>query len=690
MSEGEQNMPSPEQRPEKGPEQTTPKPQDIFEGNIRRLIEPQKEIDSQGQEVEQPAQVQNFYLRKLAERVIRNPRVDNLASETDRISDWLAEKAKLVEEGKLSEAEYSQLENQAFLLSDSLSREFYRQAQETEKVKRETPSSPSSEPIEANLSELNGLLDRVVMMQEGVIESNRVARENSERLMQAFIGYTETMREAYSHLPPEEEKERWVDVELQQDFYTRFVPNNEPKFYTKLESSERREWDARWQLARAAFWKKIYSARPEDLSKNQDLIELTTEQMEVLYNIEGVREGLRWYTRGILGKIDIYKSWDEESGEPTGNSEKKSLVECKSGREFEEFRKNLQYSLKRKVAGVTREQEEDWIKREKEGDKDAEEKLRDLRTRIKSADAIAWNFIWASNLVESVDSRYSLLGDKKLRKRHSELAPAICSDDLRAVFHPQEKFENKCLGKQEWGCYGVWGKMQLDFITDEFGKRKEENTVFKPARFRRDFWQASGRKEGEVEILVPECYPITTMKSFLETENYKCKNEREEEKLFFEHFLEAGEGGAINWSTVGSDLWKTNYLTVRLPKAIGLFSVFKDGEGKPGWTKDLLDIFVRLGTKRELIKYYTSLSGGDIDKGTRLGSVHFQNLKVWAYFAPFGGVGRPQDKKPTDPFSDARIRIGSKIDLSDREYILRKPQNRYLGQKERLVIKDIV
>ncbi|MDD3532394.1 MAG: hypothetical protein PHW57_03655 [Candidatus Shapirobacteria bacterium] len=129
MTEGG-NMPGPEQRPPTGPEQAAQNTQDVFINNLRVLIEPQREIDPQGRETERPAQVQIFFLKKLAERAIRNPRANDLASEIDRINNWLAEKTKLVDEGKLEEQDYYHLEDQALLLSAVISEEFYRQSQE--------------------------------------------------------------------------------------------------------------------------------------------------------------------------------------------------------------------------------------------------------------------------------------------------------------------------------------------------------------------------------------------------------------------------------------------------------------------------------------------------------------------------------------------------------------------------------
>lgn len=125
-------MPTPEQlRPMAGQEQKPETlPQAVFKESLRSLIEPQKTIGPQGEEIEKPAEVQNFYLKKAAERAIRNSKADNLSKEAERINDWIAEKAKLVEEGKVEETEYSRLENEALLLNSIISQEFYRQAEE--------------------------------------------------------------------------------------------------------------------------------------------------------------------------------------------------------------------------------------------------------------------------------------------------------------------------------------------------------------------------------------------------------------------------------------------------------------------------------------------------------------------------------------------------------------------------------
>ncbi len=491
-------------------------------------------------------------------------------------------------------------------------------------------------------------------------EIERLLREAADREIARGVaggverGETqEALAEILRRLPPGEEEERWVDVEWQQDFYTRFMPNMEPGFYSRLSSERRREWDTRWRLARAAFYKNAFSADPGKLAENQELIDLTTEQMEILYNIEGVREGLEWYANAILDETMVFEEWDEETGEPIGGGIKKSLVECTSGREFQMFRRSLQYTLKRGFFHVTAEQEKLLLEKAKEGDKKAEEELRALRIKIKSADAIAWNWIWVSNLVESVDSRYSSLGNRRLRKRHGELAPAICSDDLRSVFHPQERFEDKTSKEQEWGAFGKWGLSQIERIKNKTGKKNSRDFLFEGADSPSRFWKHKP-KNGQVLIYVPECYPTTSMRSFWE--EYR---EGEEGPTLL---LRLQQGQKIDWRQVSTDPWKTNYLTVLLRKANGLLEYFNPGKpielGKFGaakaWADPLLDILKRLHLERN------------------------EKLKSWAVYAATGGVADVNRRKPS-----------INLPLLERSTLIRALRDknvRYFSSKERFQV----
>ena len=651
MVEGEQGMPTPEQERPLSAEQAR-KPS--FEERLRGLIEPKK--DEEGK-VLQEAVIRNEKLQRLGRLALesRNQTPEDLGKFLGKGDDWCLNE-------QVPEDEWS-------VLAGELS-------EEKERLLREIES------------------------RKGIIGTPEALEKEGE-VQQAML-------EAYKRLSPEQEKERWVDVELAQEFWSRFTPTMEPRFYTEASSEERKDWDARWQLARAAFYKKRLSAFPAELTKNEDLQLLTPEQMERLYYLPGVKEAMEWYVKQIVNSThEIY--FDEKTGRRLNEEEvsklskeerikrRKTFLDCANGYQFEEFKRDLREKEK-----FLREKKR-WYegKRGERIERGEERELSELER--KSADAIAWNFIWCTNLIESVDSRYSLVGESGLRKRHDNLSPEQCSDDLRAVFHPQEKFENKCASDQEWGAYGKWGLLQLRRVKEECNfrsedeedagtgeiKRKRDRIVFREAKLRRDFWRGERKEEGtkteegEVVVLSPECYPITTMKSFLET--YECRDKEGRKTSLLDHFL---KGDEIDWRTLRANPWQTNYLTIILPKAVSLFDIFKSGKTESGWTSGLLDIYTRLEVKKELEEYYEKKKRSK-KEGERLGAKHFHNLKVWAYFAPFGGVGRPQDKIPVDPFSTAKIRIEAKRDLSDREYILRKPQNGYLGRGEHLTIEDI-
>ena len=537
----------------------------------------------------------------------------------------------------------------------------------------------------------------------------------------------ERLRGLFGRLPPELEESRWVDVEYDQEFYTRFQPNQEPNFYTALGTEQRKIWDARWRLARAAYVKKVLGAQPEKLCENQDLIELTKEQMETLYQTPGVKHALEWYASAIVLPVREQK---------VGG---KILLDCESGKDLEEFRKIMRENLN----GV---QKWDKMRLIGEGRTEAEAEQKAQERELseaekKSADAIAWNWICCGNLVESIDSRYSVVKikiretevDKWRRRgafirerryqndrgetvrtytaiikglgRHENLAPAVCSDDLRAVFHPQEKAEDKYRNNQEWGNFGRWGAAQLRRIKNEFreyfdgerDKKKRAKIVFEPARIKEEFWVArfeerneeiEGERKTTREVIVkaPECYPVISMKSFFET--YQDSDSRKTtllEKLI--------SGQPIDWKEVQADPWKTNYLTVRLRKAVGFFGVFTVAS-KEGWARALLDIYTRLNSKEVLKDYYE----GTLDLPTqrlgqeaeRLAYYHFHNLKVWADYAVQGGVGRPQDRLVTDPYSTSLL--GQTIGENRRvhEHHLRRPQVGYLDEGESLLIVSVV
>lgn len=537
--------------------------------------------------------------------------------------------------------------------------------------------------LSRTLGELKVTMEKSGQLQPA-LTPEQIAQMTAAQMKAYSQQQTEQMRSVFGRMDPLAEESRWVDVEYSQEFYTRFTPNMEPRFYTEISSgSERGIWDARWRLARAAYVKKVLSAQPEKLCENQDLIELTKEQMETLYKIPGVKFALEWYARAIVSPGDEHKIED------------KTVLECKSGEDFEGFRKLLRSKIRTLPKFNIQEKEEEKMSLED-------------RTRLMSADAIAWNLIWCSNLVESVDSRYSITDVNGTRHegegRHAKLAPAVCSDDLRAVFHPQEKFEDKCRKNQAWGNFGRWGLTQTDrikreqkFDLDNAGKyiKDKDKILFESALKKTDYWRAErtggkvvdddGKEKEVIKVYAPECYPITSMKSFWEA--FDDKDGEGIKKSLLERLLGSQD---INWDSVDADPWKTSYLTINLRKAVGLFDYFTK-ESKEGWARALLDIYTRLGTYNILKDYYkTSGLSESEHESERLAGIHFHNLKVWAVYAVQGGVGRPQDKEVTDPYSRSRIEAAHQWNRSTHASILRQPQIGYLEDRGLFDKEDLV
>lgn len=461
--------------------------------------------------------------------------------------------------------------------------------------------SKAIENLSISIGDLKARLEQGGLISPGPTPEE-IMTKPMQMILEALERQTAMFGDTLGRVDPRIEKSRWVDAECSQEFYTRFTPTMEPRFYKELRTSEDRdEWDARWRLARAAFIKKICSGQPDKLIENQDLIELTKEQMETLYGIPGVKEALQWYVKAIV------------RGETRINGE--TILDCESGKEFKKFREKLREHLQSSVFGITPDQRSSMT----------EEESIELESKLKSVDAIAWNWIFCSNLVESIDSRYSFSGT-----RHDHLAPALCSDDLRAVFHPQEKFENKCLSGLEWGAFGKWGQIQVEKIIETFGfKDKEDKIFFKAAPSREKFWMA--KIDGDSLIIyTPECYPSTSLKSFFE--EYK---DGKKGRPLLQRLL---DGEDIHWAEVQADLWKTSYVTVRLRKAVALAEYFagrvpfefeKEGKDRE-WVIPLLDIFRRL----------------HLDN---LGKEEFHNLKSWVLRASLGGVKKPNERTLTEP-----------------------------------------
>lgn len=450
-------------------------------------------------------------------------------------------------------------------------------------------------------------------------------------------------------LTPEEERSRWTDSEYDQEFYTRFQPGQEPHFYAKLETKDRELYDARWQLARAAFVKTVTSNFPDKYKENQDLTLLGKEQMERLYRIPGVRKMLEGYVKAIV-EGDALRIVDAG-----GEQRTLSFWDIKSAADFEKFRVALR-KAKLKPLDL---------------DKLAE----------KEADAVAWNLTWVSNLVESVDSRYSFTGES-----HGKLPGVICAGECKYALHPQERFEGKCVSGHFWGVFGTWGVNQLNRIKGLYGNKDEFKFV--PAPRGRYWWSRitnePSSKGGRVVIVyAPECYPLAPARSFFEETTFR-PNGNEVSLL---DTLLAREEIPWNNDTLAEDMWGI-YATSKFNKAVQLLAFFEGDEKlaleeqkEQSWTFPILELFTRLKIKNQLDDFSTT-------KRDRSGKIirpaltyqTFHNFKVWTIMAGRMGVRKYEQGDVTSP-----LRF---VDKAVFQYRLAHPKlGSFLDRGEKIEIK---
>jgi len=600
--------------------------------------------------------IKNDNLRRLATTATKpwNQTSENMDELLKKGNDWYLDSSK-----KIPEEEWEILAGLIYGEKSQL---------EAEQLKK-TSSTVSSQGAAIDL---DPLVNKISEGQESLLN----ALKNQQIPFKEFLNLSQKqaaiLADSLKRVPTKEERERWIDVEYRQEFYTRFTPSLEPRFYTELTEKERRLFDTRWQLARAAYYKKAYLAFPEKLAENQDLILLGMEHMERLYNMPGVKQALEWYADVIVNK----KEKVDRENKKTNKIGKINIFQCGNDVDFEAFREKM----REEALGVIE-------KKDKDGNLI---KIKLNSDQKKEADAVAWNWIFCSNLVESVDSRYSTSGE-----RHG-LPGALCSDDVRAVFHPQEKFENKSSKGQDWGAFGKWGSFQMKMIKNTFGNNRDDEFVFVAANRVQDFWSARRIDDKKIEVKVPECYPTTTLRSFwegekLDDEEFKKKINLDRKPNLLDFLLSKEE---IKWEEIGSGFW-VDYLPIKLSRAVKLLEYFKAKEirmevgkfgGVKNWADPLLEFFVRLGINEEKYGVSSGISKDEYKEEKRLAEKRFHNLKVWAVHAATGGEGNIESKIPEinlATFLSPQTRIVVGMALRDRNV-------KYLGKGEGLRIVDVI
>lgn len=450
------------------------------------------------------------------------------------------------------------------------------------------------------------------------------------------------MVEAFGDKDPGKERQRWSDTEHKQQFYARFTPNIEPGFYKLLSSEKREEFDARWQLARAAFIKRATAGAPDKYRENQELELFGREQMEILYKLPGVKLMLEGYAQAITNSRTF-----------NVDGRQISFWQIKDADTFLKFRDAMRREILSN-AGIFSNTEEV---------REAEESRRGWWADLlrKEADAVAWNWIWAGNLTESADSRYSFSGISA-----PNIPSAISAGEYKYVLHPQERFEAKSSSGHFWGIFGKWGVTQLKRIKDESNLRGDRDEIRFLAASRNNYWEWDKTNEpssdprkaaagGKIfEVYVPECYTTAPCGSFWEeTKISQFGANGRERKMSLLDYLRTGD--SIPWEDVSQDAWSI-YLFGKFHKAYQLLEYFnpekppqkfdmrQDGWGSI-WANPLLELFTRLGLDRQ--------TKGLVD--SHKSHQTFHNLKVWLVYAGFGGVKNIDSRNPTVPL-DSRTK----------------------------------
>jgi hypothetical protein len=366
--------------------------------------------------------------------------------------------------------------------------------------------------------------------QQDILQAWEDQKVSYEQLLRLSARQTGALVESLSRQSVWEEMKRWVYSEYSQDFFQRFDPGREPRFYTEItDEQERARWDASWQLARAVFIKKATSGFPDKYVENGELERLLVHQIERLYNeIPGARlmmEGYAWAIRD-RGQVEISREdaqkrmermrgklaplpkklakqlmgereeqgWKSEKEEEEDrlkerNSELRkmelkiekklfakwqlkdfleiSIWDCETVEDFEAFR----FGLRKKQLGSNKQFQQairETSRKYRESSKEAEEFL-GIR-----ADAIAWNFFRVMNQIESSNSYYSHAG-----KRYYSVPGAIFSADFGGALHQNERFFWKIALGQNWGVFSRWGMTQWARIEEQIATELRRKGLIK-------------------------------------------------------------------------------------------------------------------------------------------------------------------------------------------------------------------
>ena len=444
----------------------------------------------------------------------------------------------------------------------------------------------------------------------------------------------------------------YIRMMYDRTLYGRWQPEHAPLWFQELSVEDQRLEETKLQLARAAFAKLMNGGQADKIIETEQDAMLFVEQMKSLYELPGVKPAMEWYVQKMINGEEIIIGEEQvrnrdgtlrtnPDGTPQMKPVTKSWWDIGDNTEFEQMR---QVMRRERLADIGRSDDVDDL-----------EKM--------ERDAIALNFLYVCHVAESLDSRYSTF--KGSGERHPSLPGILLSDDLRALMHPQEKAESKWQSGQPWdGNLGPWCQQQFSHIKDDLNPKEKFQIAI--ASGPGEFWTID-RSGGATRIRVPECYPTTSVKSFLE--ETVIEQPDGSDKMLLQYLT---NGEEIPWREIGaSEPWSISYGTVKLPKALKLLDTFQDAklavdlrdlrEGLRKWANadpKVNEVFTRLGFRKR--------------NGSPISKEQFHNLKVWAIYAGLGGMREVGRKTPS-----------LRLDMGQRAILVRLLQQSYVGYLDR-------
>jgi hypothetical protein len=404
---------------------------------------------------------------------------------------------KQEDDKKQRESERRGLEDSLRGMQDTMKKGQEEAAQREEERKKAQPAVDLAE-------KLDRLIELTALSNAQIIESFERQGATLEQSLREALDQRQLLSQEISGLPPLEQRNRFADDMLANELYERFQLGREPRFFQEMPTERRETYRAMLQIARAAYVKRVTSSKPEEYSNenNKDLVHLTNDQLRRLYEVPGVRQLLREYSNFV---------GDE-------------FARCLSQEEFISLRQQARESVFLRLRGGIPGTTDDLV----------------LTVQEKEADAIAWNFLYCGLQIESSNSRYGVVGERRT------LPGEIASGEFQTIMHPQETFEAMASGGKSYGKMGEWANTQITRIKEEIRfNKKTEVLVFEPTNEVSKFWrtQRTGTRKPVVDdnhwseknvviVHVPLCHPETTIGSVWEETKVKVNGERNEVSLF--------------------------------------------------------------------------------------------------------------------------------------------------------------